>query len=141
MRITKIEKKYIELIYLGVTDYKDLEKELKRSKKKISQMETRIFKVLESNSWYNVIRKSFELNILNKGDFRELNIENEINKTVLKIKNIKQTKHQEDVDIKLEIFDNLVALYNKREYDILLRQLNPVTEMSVQSIDLQKKVG
>jgi len=134
MKLTKIEIKYIELTYLGVTEYSDLEKELKRSRKKIINMQKKIFKTLSANSWYNAIRISFELNILNKGDYRKLNIEAEINKTAKIIRKIKANNLQNDVDVKLEIFSNLVRLYNKREYDLLLRN-------SGLEIEFNKKVS
>jgi len=123
MRISIYERRYIEMIYKGKYKTNEVASTLMITKGKVLNMKLRIFKKLAVNSWYNAIRRSFELNILKRENYSSFDIDDEINKTTERIKKINFSNNN-DTLVKLKIFFELVDFYNKYEYETLLKQFN-----------------
>ena len=120
--ISKVEKKYIELVYKGFKKTDEIAVYLKIPEKKVLSIQHRIFDKLVVHSWYMVIRRSFELGILSADEYCSLDIKAEIDKTTQRIKKIDFS--QCDDNVKFKIYNELIELYNKYEYNILLKQFN-----------------
>lgn len=124
MRITLKEKALIEMIYLGMGDDKKIGRALNVSVKEVVQMKHNVLKSLEANSWYNAIRRAFQLNILDKQKYATLNLESEIEACAERILEIKSQGKQcglHDLEIQLQFYEEFINLYNTVEYDYLLR--------------------
>lgn len=142
MRFYRLERDYLELVYNGTNDSKNIAEILNTTKTKVAAMKKSIFKKLSANTWYNAIRKSFELNILDKNKYRSLDFEFEVNKTVKSIRKIDFSKNNSDVKVKLAIYYELTKLYNKLEYDILLNnQLEKNKQLVLSNKVAHKKVS
>ena len=122
MKITLKEKKLIEYVYRGIHSEELLAKKLKVSINDISNMRLNILKKLSSNSWYNAIRKAFQMNLLDKDLYCDINLLQEIETCVQNILAIDPANYKSDIDIKLKIYLELIDLYNKYEYSYLLRE-------------------
>lgn len=122
MNFTKPEKTLLELVYNGTNSTSEIAEILNRTNKKVLATKSRIFKKLSVNSWFNAIRKSFEYNLLGKKYFKTINIESEIDKATMLITKINLSKENCDHNIKLEIYNELINLFNKYEYSFLLNQ-------------------
>ena len=122
MRVTNKEKEFLKQIYIGNTDKEILIENLKITEVKLIKLEKRIFKKLAVNNWYNAIRISFELNILSREDFSTLDLNKEVIEAKENLLKIKFQDFKTDSIIKLLIFQELIELYNKYEYDVLLKK-------------------
>ena len=116
------ERKLIELVYIGIWDERKIAKLLLVPIKKVSVMKQNILYVLSANSWYNAIRKAFQLNILSKQKYASVDLKQEMEMRCQLIIGILTEQNSKEIKAKLKIYDELLDFYNVYEYSCLLRK-------------------
>lgn len=121
MKLDFSEKQYLELIYKGINCTDEIADVLNLQKDEVHSLNKQVVNKLPTNSKFNYLRKAFEYNLLNKDKYRDLSVEDEVNKASDAIKKIKAID-KNDNEVKLSIYYILLELYSKLEYDVLLKE-------------------
>jgi len=122
IKLTNKEKTYIDLIYEGVQEKNQIADLINLNVNRLQKLERTIFKKMKVNNWFNVIRKSFQSNVLVREDYNNsfLSIHQEAkNKSVI-IDKIRFDMKNDEIT-KLQIFNILIIFYNEFEFDVLLK--------------------
>ncbi|GAB5401007.1 MAG: hypothetical protein Aureis2KO_25920 [Aureisphaera sp.] len=124
MKLSVKERKLVELMYIGICEERKVCKILEISRNDMLRMKKNVFRTLGTNSWYNTIRRAFQLNILDKKKYTTLNFEDEIEKKSEEIRqlSLRTKKAENQLELKLHIYHKLIELYNTFEYNCLLRK-------------------
>ncbi|MFI1770604.1 LuxR C-terminal-related transcriptional regulator [Thalassobellus citreus] len=102
-----LEKKHLELKFKGISFDDTLKEDL--------------FKKLESNDWFNCIRKTFEYGILDRNNYLSINIKNEALSCALEMIKYQYLDNFTKKEKKLAVYNEIIKFYNTIEYDCLLK--------------------
>jgi DNA-binding CsgD family transcriptional regulator len=116
----------IELVYFGYLETNQLSERLSLSADRVNEIEKSIFRKFRTHCWFVIIKKAFELGVLDKEKNSTLNTEKEVAACANKILKISISEDCSPTEIKFKIYEELITFYTKYEYNYLLR---PIEEL------------
>ncbi|MFT5848609.1 hypothetical protein [Psychroserpens sp.] len=125
--LSKSEIIMIELVYFGYLENNQLSERLSLSANRVNETEKKIFRKFRTDCWFVIIKKAFELGILDKEKNSTLDTEKELAACTDKILKISIAEDSNPTEIKFKIYEELINFYTKYEYSYLLR---PIEELN-----------
>ncbi|MFT5244484.1 MAG: DNA-binding CsgD family transcriptional regulator [Glaciecola sp.] len=113
----------IELVYFGYLETNQLSERLSLSADRVNEIEKSIFRKFRTDCWFVIIKRAFELGVLDKEKNSILNIKKEVAASAKKILKISIAKDRSPTEIKFKIYEELINFYTKYEYSYLLRPI------------------
>ena len=121
--LSEVEIVMIELVYFGYLENNQLSERLSLSADKVNEIEKNIFRKFRTDCWFVIIKKAFELGILDKEKNSSLDTKKEVTACAKKILKISIAKDYSPTEIKFKIYEELINFYTKYEYSYLLRPI------------------
>lgn len=114
------EKRMLKLKFKGENNAA-IEKQLNLKKADVIDVNYNIFLKLKVEDWFNSFKKAFQFRLIDKAEFKTLNLELEALKLAEQIMHIMVNNKLIFKEKELVIYSELIAFYNKIEYDYLLK--------------------